>query len=331
MHPLRCERNMGLRTLDLFHGAGGSSIGAQMAGAEIIAGIDCWQVASDSYHRNFPEVQLVNEDIRKISIKNFHKTIGDIDLIVASPECTSHSCAKGGRDRCEESKLTAFEVTRFAREFRPKWIIIENVIQMKSWSGHSELLEKLWKSGYYVREQKLNAQDFGVPQSRKRLFLLCSLSGKADQIIPQNKKTKTARSIIDVNGGHRFTPLNSPKRAVATIERAERAFSKLGENEPFLIVYYGTDGSGGWQSLDRPLRTVTTLDRFAYVKSSSNGHMMRMLQPEELKAAMGVPKNYRLEAGTRRDKIKLMGNAVCPPVMKQLVKSLTETNSYDET
>ncbi|MCG2778711.1 MAG: DNA cytosine methyltransferase [Desulfobacterales bacterium] len=322
---------MGLRTLDLFHGAGGSSIGAQMAGAEIIAGIDCWQVASDSYHRNFPEVQLVNEDIRKISIKNFHKTIGDIDLIVASPECTSHSCAKGGRDRCEESKLTAFEVTRFAREFRPKWIIIENVIQMKSWSGHSELLEKLWKLGYYVREQKLNAKDFGVPQSRKRLFLLCSLSGKADQIIPQNKKTKTARSIIDVNGGHRFTPLNSPKRAVATIERAERAFSKLGENEPFLIVYYGTDGSGGWQSLDRPLRTVTTLDRFAYVKSSSNGHMMRMLQPEELKAAMGFPKNYRLEARTRRDKIKLMGNAVCPPVMKQLVKSLTETNSYDET
>lgn len=322
---------MRLRTLDLFHGAGGSSTGAQMAGAEIVAGIDRWQVASDSYRRNFPEVQSVNEDIRKVSIKNLHKAIGDIDLIVASPECTSHSCAKGGRDRCEESELTAFEVTRFAREFRPKWIIIENVIQMKSWSGHSELLKELWKLDYYVREQKLNAHDFGVPQSRKRLFLLCSLSGKADQIIPQNKKTKTARSIIDVNGGYRFTPLNSPKRALATIERAERAFSKLGENEPFLIVYYGTDGSGGWQSLDRPLRTVTTLDRFAYVKPSSNGHMMRMLQPEELKAAMGFPKNYRLEAGTRRDKIKLMGNAVCPPVMKQLVKSLTKTNSDDET
>ena len=331
MNSLRYERNMRLRTLDLFHGAGGSSIGAQMAGAEIVAGIDCWPVASDSYRRNFPEVQLVNEDIRKVSIKNFHKAIGDIDLIVASPECTSHSCAKGGRDRCEESKLTAFEVTRFAREFRPKWIIIENVIQMKSWSGHSELLEELWKSGYYVREQKLNAQDFGVPQSRKRLFLLCSLSGKADKIIPQNKKTKTARSIIDVNDGYRFTPLNSPRRASATIERAERAFSKLGKNEPFLIVYYGTDGSGGWQSLDRPLRTVTTLDRFAYVKPLPNGHMMRMLQPEELKAAMGFPKSYRLEAGIRRDKIKLMGNAVCPPVMKQLVKSLTETNSDYKT
>ena len=314
---------MRLRTLDLFHGAGGSSIGAQMAGAEIVAGIDCWQVAFDSYRRNFPEVQLVNKDIRKVSIKKFHKAIGDIDLIVASPECTSHSCAKGGRERCEESKRTAFEVTRFAREFRPKWIIIENVIQMKSWSGHSELLEELWKLGYYVREQKLNAQDFGVPQARKRLFLLCSLLGKPDQITPQNKKTKTARSIIDVNGGYRFTPLNSPKRALATIERAERAFSKLGENEPFLIVYYGTDGSGGWQSLDRPLRTVTTLDRFAYVKPSSNGHMMRMLQPEELKAAMGFPKKYRLEAGIRRDKIKLMGNAVCPPVVKMLVNSLT--------
>ena len=89
-----------------------------------------------------------------------------------------------------------------------------------------------------------------------------------------------------------------------------------------MIVYYGTDGSGGWQSLDKPLRTITTLDRFAYVKPTPQGHMMRMLQPDELKQAMGFPADYQIVARTRRERIKLIGNAVCPPVMKNIVRSL---------
>ena len=313
---------MRIRTLDLFHGAGGSSIGAQMVGVKIIAGIDSWHVASDSYSKNFPTVKSINRDIREICPKHLHRDIGDIGLIVASPECTNHSCAKGGGDRCEESKQTAFQVIRFAREFKPKWIVIENVVQMESWSGHPDLLEGLWELGYYVRQEKLNAKDFGVPQSRRRLFLLCSLSGEVDCVRIPNVEIKPASSVIDINGNYPFTPLRSPERAKATIERAERAISELGTNDPFLIVYYGTDASGGWQPLDRPLRTVTTLDRFAYVKPSAKGHVMRMLQPEELKLAMGFPGSYKLESGNRRDKVKLMGNAVCPPVMKAVVRSL---------
>lgn len=313
---------MRIRTLDLFHGAGGSSIGAQMVGAEIVAGIDSWNVASDSYSKNFPRVRSINRDIREICPKHLHRDIGDIDLIIASPECTNHSCAKGGGDRCEESKETAFQVIRFAREFKPKWIVIENVIQMESWSGHPNLLNGLWELGYYVRQEKLNAKDFGVPQSRRRLFLLCSLSGTADCVRIPNTAVKPARSIIDVSGRYHFRPLRSPGRAKATIERAERAISELGTSVPFLIVYYGTDASGGWQPLDRPLRTITTLDRFAYVTPSIEGHVMRMLQPEELKLAMGFPKSYKLQSGNRRNKVMLMGNAVCPPVMKAVVKSL---------
>lgn len=312
---------MRVRTLDLFHGAGGSSAGAQIAGAEIVAGIDFWEVSSEAYKKNFQGVRTVNCDIRRISPKKLHDIIGEIDLIVASPECTNHSCAKGARDRCEKSKRTAFQVVKFAKEFKPRWMIIENVVQMKSWSGHPELLKRLWELGYYVKEENLNAQDFGVPQSRQRLFLLCSLSGKADSVRPTVKKAMPASSIVDYNGEYKFSPLYSPKRAKATIERAERALAAVGGKEHFLIVYYGTDGSGGWQSLDKPLRTITTLDRFAYVKPTSMGHMMRMLQPEELKLAMGFPKTYQLDVGTRRDKIRLMGNAVCPPVMKSIISS----------
>ena len=314
---------MKIRTLDLFHGAGGSSIGARMAGVKIVAAIDNWNIASMAYSSNLPETRVISEDIKKVSPKRLHEIIGDIDLILASPECTNHSCAKGAGVRCENSRMTAFQVIRFTREFMPKWVVIENVIQVRLWDRHRELVDRLQKLGYCVREEILNAQDFGVPQSRRRLFLLCSRTGKTFCVKKRKSELKPACSVIDLNGNYGYTSLYSPKRAVATIQRAERAISSLGTKEPFLIVYYGTDGSGGWQPIDRPLRTVTTIDRFAFVKPTNMGYMMRMLQPEELKAAMGFPRTYRLEVGTRREKVKLMGNAVCPPVMLSIVRTLT--------
>jgi DNA (cytosine-5)-methyltransferase 1 len=313
---------MKIRALDLFHGAGGSSIGARIAGAKIIAAIDNWYIASLAYSSNFPGTKVINEDIRRVSPKRLREIVGEIDLILASPECTNHSCAKGAGVRCENSRMTAFQVIRFTKEFMPKWVVIENVIQMRSWDRHRELVGKLQKLGYYVSEEILNAQDFGVPQSRRRLFLLCSRTGETFCVKKRKSELKPACSVIDINGNYNYTPLYSTKRAVATIQRAERAISSIGAKESFLIVYYGTDGSGGWQPIDRPLRTVTTIDRFAFVKPTNNGHMMRMLQPEELKIAMGFPETYRLEVGTRREKVKLMGNAVCPPVMNSIVRAI---------
>jgi DNA (cytosine-5)-methyltransferase 1 len=98
---------------------------------------------------------------------------------------------------------------------------------------------------------------------------------------------------------------------------------RMGEGKSFLLVYYGTDAGGGWQRLDRPLRTVTTVDRFALVKPNGGLPKMRMLQVPELKRAMGFGPGYRLNGGTRRDRIKLLGNAVCPPVMEAVVRAIT--------
>ena len=89
------------------------------------------------------------------------------------------------------------------------------------------------------------------------------------------------------------------------------------------MVYYGSDGAGGFQAIDRPLRTVTTLDRFAYVVPKRNGHVMRMLQPTELAAAMGFSVRFKWKKTSRRNKIKMIGNAVCPQMMRDVVQSLT--------
>src|SRR5262249_47047852 len=97
----------------------------------------------------------------------------------------------------------------------------------------------------------------------------------------------------------------------------------LGKFVPFLIVYYGSDNAGGWQALDRPLRTVTTLDRFGLVTWEGREPMLRMLQVEELRGAMGLPDEYKFQRGTRRDRIMLLRNSVAPPVMKAVVETLT--------
>ena len=318
-----------IRAIDLFCGAGGSSYGAQKAGVDIVAGFDLWEPAIQIYKENFPQARVFHDDLRDLSTQDMceiEKAIGNIDLILASPECTNHSRAKGAAERSEASKETAFEVIRFANVFKPKWMVIENVTEMESWNRYSDLLNSLWDLKYFVRRVILNATNFGVPQSRERLFLLCSLSGEANDVNIKQQHRQPVSSIIDDSGRYEFSLLRKQGRAENTLKSADRARAELGETTPFLLVYYGSarNGNKGWQRLDAPLGTITTLDRFAYVIPSQNGHMMRMLQPEELKLAMGFDKSFNLDIPglTRRQKIKLMGNGVCPPVMEYIIKSL---------
>jgi DNA (cytosine-5)-methyltransferase 1 len=313
---------MSVRTLDLFCGGGGSSWGAREAGAEILCGIDAWDIAAKTFADNFPEASVVTRRLHPRSNSRLVGELGKVDLILASPECTSHTCARGSRERDEDSQGTARFVLNFVRAFEPRWVVIENVVQMKAWSGYASLLSELRRS-YKVSVQTHDAADFQVPQQRRRLFIVCdrerdppNMLAAADHIAP------TVRNILDPTGTWRANPLYNGRRAKPTLERAERAIDALGRGIPFLIVYYGSDGAGGWQSLDRPLRTITTLDRFGLVGWDGNVPTLRMLQVSELRRAMGFGDAYRIERGGRRDKIKVLGNAVAPPVMTAIIQSL---------
>jgi DNA (cytosine-5)-methyltransferase 1 len=258
-----------------------------------------------------------------LDLRRLKKKLGRIDLILASPECTSHSPAKGNKPRCEKSKNTAFQVIRFAKAFQPRWIVIENVVSMRNWSRYSEFKRKLEKLGYHTHEQVLNAMHFGVPQSRRRLFVTCDRKRVPLKIKDPARKTRNAKDVVNLNGKYAYTPLKKKGRAKPTLARARRGFRKLGKTKPFLVVYYGSDAAGGWQTLNRPLRTITTVDRFALVKpDAKHGHVMRMLQVPELQAAMGMS-GMNFPHGTRRDRIRMIGNAVCPPVMRAVVEHLT--------
>ena len=311
-----------VRTLDLFCGGGGSSWGARAAGAEIVRGVDAWDVAAQTYDANFGAGVGINATLAENGQPSLDG-LQDIDLILASPECRNHTCAKGNRGLDDRSRGTARYVLNFARKLEPRWIILENVIHMRSWDGFETLIAETKALGYHVRQQVLDASKFGVPQKRRRLFLMCDRDVLPRNITPPRTPTRSARShVVMWNGPWASRPLYAARRADATIEKAERAIHTLGRGEPFLVVYYGSDGSGGWQSVDVPLRTLTTIDRFGLVTWDGRTPVLRMLQPPELKRAMGFDRRYVLPYGTRRDRIKLLGNAVCPPVMRAVVRSM---------
>lgn len=304
--------------VDLFCGAGFGARGAVQGGGIPLLGLDAWNLATQTYKANFPKADILTEKIENVSAKRIGAKYRP-DVLLTSPECTSHSIARGAKPGLEKSRETAIGIVPWIKAMEPRWVIVENVNRMKKWDRHNELVQSIEGLGYSVSDLYLNSADFGSAQARKRMFLVCDM--QKTKVTPENlmalvkRRRKTANSIINWKAKYPVTPLRKPGRAKATLQRAERAIAEIGTGVPFLIVYYGSDYAGGWQTLDVPLRTVTTVDRFGLVTWKGRTPYMRMLQPDELLVAMGGSKDHVLPHGSRREKVKLCGNGVCSDVM----------------
>lgn len=317
---------MGLRGIDLFCGAGGGSWGAAAAGVRMVGAVDEWALATATYADNFPSARksVVTATLSDRTGAEILPGIGRVDLLIASPECTHHSLARGSRPKDDSSRRSGWFVTKFIEDLAPEFIVLENVAMMRHWEGYDELYRTLEERyGYRLRAQVLDAADFGVPQNRKRLFIFGSRKRRPDEIKPTVAKHQAVRSILDNCGVWAAGLLDNGRRAGATLARVQKGIDVLGEGVDFLTVYYGSDKAGGFQTLDRPLRTLTTLDRFGLIGWRSGEPTLRMLQVPELKRAMGLGADFRLVFGTRRDQIRLLGNGVCPPVMQAVIEQLT--------
>lgn len=307
---------------DMFCGGGLGARGAVQAGMAPVVAVDLWDVACKTYKANFPGATVLNRRVEDIEPATYCEP-GMLDLLLASPECTNHSVAKGSALRSESSKETALHTVDWIAALRPKWFVIENVKEMRSWSRYGELLDLLHALGYQTREQVINAAEFGAPQSRVRLFLIGGHNVTPPLITPPpDVRLKTVRDILDPEGTWPMTPVFVEGRAEATVARARDAIKTLGAGAEFLVVYYGSGGKKSWQTLDLPLRTVTTIDRFALVKKVRNRWQMRMLQPSELARAMSLPEEHIFPVGSRREKVKVCGNGVCATVIERIVHQL---------
>jgi DNA (cytosine-5)-methyltransferase 1 len=150
------------RAFDLFCGGGGSSIGALGAGVQPVGGVDLWPLATSAYALNVPGAITFTRDLNELEPQKVLDEVGPIDLLLASPECTHHSVAKGNKPRCEESKQLAFQVQRFATVLKPRWLIVENVIQMRTWPSFGNWCQSLADLGYRLIVRKLDAVNLGA-------------------------------------------------------------------------------------------------------------------------------------------------------------------------
>lgn len=309
--------------VDLFCGGGFGARGAVRGGGIPLLGLDAWDLATQTYKSNFPKVDVITNFIEKVDISALGKRYQP-DVLLTSPECTSHSIARGSKAGKESSRETAMGIVPWVESMNPRWVIVENVNRMKKWNRHNELVETIEGLGYTVSDLFLNSADFGSAQARKRMFLVCDREGftvtREDLLAQGNIVRQSARDIIDWDTNYPTNLLEKPGRAKPTLARAERAIAALGRGIPFIIVYYGSDYAGGWQRIDASLRTVTTVDRFALVTWTDDTPYMRMLQPNELSKAMSGGADHVLPHGSRREKVKLCGNGVCSDVMTAIFR-----------
>ena len=177
--------NNGYNIIDLFCGAGGSSSGFKLAGFNLVGAMDINEAAAKTHELNFPDCKTVVGDITKITPESFEEIIGDkkVDIVIGSPPCQTFSSLSQGKIRSlgKDIKLDIRNYfyknyLDYVSYFKPKFFLMENVPGFKTkYKGEifNDLLEyiKINLPEYNVKSAILEAQNYSVPQSRKRLFV----------------------------------------------------------------------------------------------------------------------------------------------------------------
>jgi DNA (cytosine-5)-methyltransferase 1 len=190
------RKNSYLTVTDLFCGAGGSSLGAQKAGVHVSMAANHWKLAIETHQLNFPATKHDNADISQVNPRRYPVT----DILIASPECTNHSLAKGqkrsaqpqesffgcdtcvrdGEANCQRhsdsvirSRATMWDVPRFAEHHRYACVIVENVDDARKWECWDAWLASMHALGYRHRIVSLNSMfAHPTPQSRDRMYVV---------------------------------------------------------------------------------------------------------------------------------------------------------------
>lgn len=175
---------MAIKIFDLFCGTGGFSKGFENASSGVFStvfGNDYLPVAIETFKLNHKDAFALCGDIRKIRCEDVQKKLqlkkGDLDLIIGGPPCQGFSSIRPFRSSNEDDpRNTLFEeFARFVNFFRPKALVLENVVGLATHKG-GETIEQIQECfsqlGYSCEWKILNAAHFGVPQRRERLILI---------------------------------------------------------------------------------------------------------------------------------------------------------------
>lgn len=193
-----------MKSIDLFCGAGGLSYGFRLAGFETVFAVEYNKVFGETYHNNFPNVDLYIGDIKDIS-NSFIKAIKNkenIDIIIGGPPCQGFSLAGNiGRLLLNDERNNLFlEYVRFVEIIKPKMFVLENVASMLTHNKGKTIkaiVTKFNELGYKIQYKVLNAVNYNVPQDRRRVFIVGTSNNIIFQYPKESEKIVTIKEAID--------------------------------------------------------------------------------------------------------------------------------------
>lgn len=174
---MKTKNSKKLTLIDLFSGCGGLSFGFLQAGYEVLMGIDNDAISLKTFKENHPVARVLEIDLSKpTAIKEIRRALKrkTIDVIIAGPPCQGFSLT-GPRNFNDGRNNLFMAVVSAVKEFKPKAFLIENVPGLVTLYGgkvKDKVIEQFEKLNYKVSWDVLNAADYGVPQFRKRVFVV---------------------------------------------------------------------------------------------------------------------------------------------------------------
>jgi DNA (cytosine-5)-methyltransferase 1 len=312
--------------VSLFSGCGGFDWGAQQAGVEIIWANDIDPHAVAAYQSLFPNVECVRGDVRDI------KTFPQADILIGCYPCTGFSLAarrrwrdSAHRDLLEDDGNFLFrEFLRALSQVRAKYLFVENVRGMASANDGwflEQQLQGFRQQGYSVQCQLLHTGDFGLPQSRKRLFIVGVRSDHKEFTYEFPKPT---------HGGKGQLPFVLLRDAISHMpawpegEYYDRSFHGH---------YLTRNRKRAWGELSYtivanahhvPLHPMG--EPMKYVKKDTwalQGEINRRLSWRECAVIQGLPTKFA-PSGELMDKYRIVGNAVPPAFGRALLESVVQ-------
>lgn len=316
--------------IDLFCGAGGMSKGFEMAGFEVLLGVDKEPRFMETFRKNHPSAALKSEtiNIKDLKTDKVREKVEDrkIDVVIGGPPCQGFSMA-GRRDANDPRNSLFTHFVRFVRELRPKWFVMENVTGLlvaKTAKGEDVgiiIVREFRKIGYRVKSFKLLAADYGVPQKRKRLFYIGTNTRKQIRPPPPTHARVPSKILHDPQI-QRWVPVG--KVLLSESEVSQSYFHSKRMIEGFQRRKERNINSGkgfGWQilDLDKPSYTISA----RYWKDGADAIVMyspnrtRMLTELECARIQSFPHGY-VFFGSKKDRYRQIGNAV-PPLLAQAI------------
>ena len=190
--------------MDLFAGAGGMSLGFDNAGFKNLLAVEFNKDFAETYKKNFPRHNLIVDDIKNVTEQQIYDIIKNekVDVIIGGPPCQGFSIAGNiGRNFIDDDRNRLFkEFVRFVKIIKPRVFVLENVAAMERHDKGKtikEIVSSFKEIGYDIKYKVLNAVNYGVPQERRRIFIVGTLGENNFEYPQEINKIVTVKDAID--------------------------------------------------------------------------------------------------------------------------------------